>query len=667
VFRLLNGLRIIPAIENNKLVTFTQRNMRLGLGVIFLVALASYAAGLGGALIFDDLPNLSQNPLLQIDGHVFDAWRTAMFSAEAGPLGRPIALLSFALNHVVQGEFTAYSLKAVNLGLHLLTGYLIYLFAVAVFLTPAMNQMSSKHRQLASLTAMAVWLLHPLHVSTVLYVVQRMAQLSALFTVLGLWVFVKHRLRWAERGATPGELLATAVWLIIITALAAFSKENGLLLPWLLAVAEVTLFRGVWNGARNLALEWLAWGAFLAPLFLIATIFLWAPDIFTSGYQQRDFSLLERLMTQVRVLWQYLAWLCLPDIKSMGFHHDDIATTESFFPPAGAFYAVIAWLVTLIAALLLRHRFPMFIFALLFFLVGHMLESSVLALEMVYEHRNYLPSIGVCLLLSYILTSEKLFFFKVSPILPVGGALCVLAVLLSLRVDSWSDEHVLARSNVIHHPSSTRANYWYGQVLLEKANAERSRENKEGEKEALVVAARGYFKRAHNLSPNNLPAIVSLYIMDEQYFPVLSTRENWFSVLANASTNRVMQASDYAALSMLVAKRRSDEDGIKKRRLERLIDDVVARNPNELRALLLQYRFLVASDAALEDRIEVLEHARELAPGHPSVQYLLIKEYGNAGDLAAMYEGARRWLANDPHRRVLPLIKRWYVVPGGSL
>jgi hypothetical protein len=647
-------------------VTFTKRNMRLGLGVIFLVTLVIYSRGLSGPLIFDDLPNLSQNPLLQIDGHVFDDWRAAMFSAEAGPLRRPIALLSFALNYVVQGEFDAYSLKAVNLGLHLVTGYLIYLLAVGVFSSPAMNQMSAKHLQLASLAAMAVWLLHPLHVSTVLYVVQRMAQLSTLFMVLGLWWYVNNRLVWAKTGATSGELLATTLWLLFIVALAAYSKENGLLLPWLLVVVEVTLFRGVWNGAKNLALERLAWGAFLVPLVLIASIFLWAPETVTSGYQQRDFSLIERLMTQVRVLWQYLAWLGLPDISSMGFHHDNIAVARHFFPPSGTFYGTVAWLVTLVAALLLRDRYPLLLFALLFFLVGHMLESSVLALELVYEHRNYLPSIGVCLLLSYILTSEKLLFSKVSPILPLGGVLCILASLLFLRVDSWSDEHLLARSNVINHPSSTRANYWYGQVLLEKANAVRSRDNREGEIEALVVAARGYFKRAHHLSPNNLPAIVSLYIMDEQYFPVLSTRENWFSILANASTNRVMQASDYAALSILVAKLRSDEGGIKKHRLERLIDNLVSRNPNELRALLLQYRFLVASDALLEGRIDVLEQARELAPGHPSVQYLLIKEYGNAGDLAAMYEGARRWLANDTHRRALPLIKRMYVVPGGS-
>lgn len=640
--------------------------MRLGIAVIFLLTLVIYAAGLQGPLIFDDFPNLTQNPLAQIDGRVFDAWRTAMFSAGAGALQRPVALFSFALNHAVVGEFTAYSLKAVNLGLHLLTGYFVYRFASAVFLTPVMHHMSVKRRQLAALMAMAIWLLHPLQVSTVLYAVQRMAQLSALFTVLGLWVYVKHRLEWEKRGATWGELLATAIWLSLITALAAYSKENGLLLPWLLTVIEVTLFRGVWNGARNSSLERFGWVAFCAPLLLLAAVFFYLPELISNGYQYRDFSLGERLMTQVRVLWQYLGWLFLPDITSMGFHHDDIAVSRSLLPVGGAFYGGIAWLTTLIGALLLRHRFPMLLFALLFFLVGHILESSVFALEMVYEHRNYLPSVGICLLLSYLLTSEPLFFSKVNLALPAGGALCIVAVLLFLRVDTWSDEHLLAKTNVVNHPASPRANYWYAQVLLDKAKAEQEGTNNERAVEELVVAARGYFLRTYQLSPHNFPAIVSLYIIDREYFPALVERDDWFSVLEEKSKRRVMQASDYAALSMLVATYRWSEFGAKRLQLGHIIDDLVLRSPNEPRALLLKYNFLVASDVVLHERIEVLEQAREIAPAHPSVQYLLIKDYAQANDLAAMYESARRWLENDPHRQALPLIKGLYAAAGDS-
>ena len=111
----------------------------------------------------------------------------------------------------------------------------------------------SEVRWLALLTS-ALWLLHPLHVSTVLYAVQRMAQLSTLFTLAGLYVFARYRSRWAVAGASPGDVLACLLWLFLFTLLAAFSKENGVLLPWLVVVCEMFVYRGQWAGAVRLPL-----------------------------------------------------------------------------------------------------------------------------------------------------------------------------------------------------------------------------------------------------------------------------------------------------------------------------------------------------------------------------------------------------------------------------
>jgi hypothetical protein len=57
----------------------------------------------------------------------------------------------------------------------------------------------------------------------------------------------------------------------------------------------------------------------------------------------------------------------------------------------------------LILSILWRKRFPIVAFAVLWFLVGHSLESTVFPLEIIHEHRNYLPALGPLLALTYLL------------------------------------------------------------------------------------------------------------------------------------------------------------------------------------------------------------------------------------------------------------------------
>ena len=178
--------------------------------------MVAYSLALDGPLFFDDGPNITLNPLLQIDGKVFDDWRVATVSGDSGPLRRPVAMFSFALNYVLAGEFDAISLKAFNLGVHLTIAALVYLFTVRVLRAPAAGGFGIGDRQCIALLAAAIWFLHPLHVSTVLYAVQRMAQLSTLFVLAGLLVYTHYRLRWALNGAVTGELLAAGLWVRLV-------------------------------------------------------------------------------------------------------------------------------------------------------------------------------------------------------------------------------------------------------------------------------------------------------------------------------------------------------------------------------------------------------------------------------------------------------------------
>ncbi len=295
-----------------------------------------------------------------------------------------------------------------------------------------------------------------------------MAQLSTLFTLMGLLVFCRYRLRWAQTGASTGELIAAALWLLLITVLAVLSKENGALLPWLVVVIEVTLFRGVWRGQQCASLRRLGWGILVLPVLLIALVLLISPETIAGRFSSREFSLQERLLTEGRVLWHYLGWILLPDITAMGFFHDDIALSRDLWSPYTTALSLLAWVAVIAIAVLLRNKYPLLLFALLFYLVAHSMESTILPLELVFEHRNYLPSVAVCLLVAAVLfqVSARIKGLRLRVVL--GIVLGVLSALLLIQTNAWKDEMTLARFNVVNHPASPRANFFYGNALFER-------------------------------------------------------------------------------------------------------------------------------------------------------------------------------------------------------
>ncbi|RLA40333.1 MAG: hypothetical protein DRR06_17595, partial [Gammaproteobacteria bacterium] len=316
--------------------------------VVGFVCICAYSLGLTAPLFFDDVPNLTANHFLQIDGKDFDDWRVAVLSSDSGLLHRPVAMFTFAVNFVAARDFSPASLKVVNLVIHLLIAVFIYFFCRAVLRTPALKdlRLGAHQCRVVAIIAASIWLLHPLHVSTVLYAIQRMAQLSTLFIIAGLLLFVRYRLRWAESGASIGELVAAGLWLVLLGALAVLSKENGALLPWLVAVVEVTLFRGIWCGSPSRRLVWLGWGFLALPIVLITVVFLVSPETISGRFAGREFSLEERLLTQGRVLWRYLGWILLPNIIDMGFFHDDIPLSRDLWTLYTTALSLLAWVGT---------------------------------------------------------------------------------------------------------------------------------------------------------------------------------------------------------------------------------------------------------------------------------------------------------------------------------
>lgn len=432
-----------------------------------------YWRGMSGTFVFDDWSNLA---LLGHYGVInspekFWLYLTSGFS---GPTGRPLSHLSFLLD-ARTWPADPWPFKRTNLVIHLLTGWVLWGLLRQLLLamgTPAQRSTT------VALLASALWLLHPMWVSTTLYAVQRMAQLSALFSLLGLWWYAWARNYFAPR-ASVGLCVHTVLAVWGCGALAVLSKENGALLPLLVLVLEGTVLAAQRQPAVATAgfRVWLALCVGL-PAAAVLGYWLWqAPSLWAGDAGARAFTPYERLLTQGRVLWDYVAALALPKPGGGSLYNDAVVPSAGLWAPWYTALAWVAWAVVGYLAVLWRTRYPLAAAAVLFFLVGHLLESTYIQLELYFEHRNYLPAALLGLPVAALLW----------PAQPVPGRPWwsdrhVLAVLLLLglaavtaqRASVWGQPFVQALRWVQEQPRSPRAlhhlsNYWQRTGHLEEA------------------------------------------------------------------------------------------------------------------------------------------------------------------------------------------------------
>lgn len=427
---------------------------------IFAVTVACYFSGLTGHFIFDDGANIRMNPGLRIASLDMSSLLQAASSGTAGPLGRPISTASFAINYYFSG-MDAYYFKATNLGIHLVNGGLVFLLT-RLLLGLHLRVRGAADENVSAWIALAVaalWLLHPFNLTGVLYVVQRMTSLAALFTLAGLALYLYGR-----RGLLDGKrsgFVAIGAALFVFTPLAALCKESGALLPLFILVTEATLLR--WDtpdrSSRRMLLAMVGLSVLVPLLFGLFYVLGKPGPLLAGGYAWRDFSLSERLMTEARVLWFYLHMIVLPNLGEMGLHHDDIQISRSLFSPWTTLPAIAGLLSLAAGAFVLRNKQPMFAFGIAFFLAGHALESTIIPLEIAFEHRNYLPMFGILLPLAYYTLTPQLHLSSVR--VRRGAFLLLLALFAGLtasRAHQWGDTLMMRTLEVERHPRSVRAN-----------------------------------------------------------------------------------------------------------------------------------------------------------------------------------------------------------------
>ncbi len=412
-----------------------------------------YWPGLSGPFVFDDFAPTNL-PALGAYGEIHD-WETLklyLTRAHAGPTGRPIAMLSFLLN-ATDWPADPFPFKLTNLILHLLNGCLLY----AVLVQLLRRRYSPESSRWIALIAAGWWLIHPMWVSTVLYVVQRMAMLPVTFTLLTWLVYLHGRSQLPSRRGYSWMTIAV----VLGTLLATFSKENGVLLPLLLLVGEL-----VWMGSTDATHPAWRWQTIflVLPTTVILGYLAWQIPNATAHYAERPFTLAERLLTETRALCEYLRHLFFPRLRGSGLFHDGFPISRGLLEPATTAIATGALFLLILAAWWYHRRFPLFALAVGFYLGGHLIESTVIPLELYYEHRNYLPTLFLFLPVASILV----WLSRHHPaywLLPAALSL-MLGFITYQRVQTWKDEYRLLTTWAMENPTSVRAQI-YGALTLQ--------------------------------------------------------------------------------------------------------------------------------------------------------------------------------------------------------
>lgn len=608
----------------------------LCMGVIVTIAWFAYAPALGGVYLLDDSFNLAGLESISDARSVLHF----IFSGQAGPLGRPIALASFVPQAGFWGEAAEPFLR-VNILIHLINACVL---AWVLHLLTVACGIRRQDGVFVAIAGATVWLFMPLLASASLMIVQRMTTLSALFVLLGLGSYL-----WARRSLErqPGAALARmTVALVIGTVLAVLTKESGALLPTYVLAMEATLLHRPNSLPPS---RWAAWkSAFLVlPTIAILGYLAWRLPYTEELVAMRGFTGWERLMTECRVLWEYLLNAFIPRAGTFGPFHDGYPVATTLLDPV-TLLAVSGWLLVSALALIWRRRYPLFAFAALWYLGGHLLESTTIPLLLYFEHRNYLPIVGpvfaLCALVVRVPQSRRRLMY-------IGAVSYVLVNAFVL----------LGLSSVWGSPGQAFA-YWQQRFPNSMFAATAALEFQ------LAAEGQASTKRALHQLVATMPEAGHLAIYELQLSCALDPRQDHSRTVAELERSLAHVKFSFATVTMLndllEATRNTACNGVDISAVKRLAESVM-KNP--LYDVNVRYKErhhqLMALIAQHEDNVDQaighLEQAIDYVPS-TEVNEMMVVTYVAENDFdaaRAFLDKARRNAPYDPMKRFVWLDK----------
>lgn len=608
------------------------RHTLMVLGAFVLIGIVFWPA-LSGGFIFDDYPIFAENPAIHVTGWHWAEWHRVWVWSSIN-IHRPLAMLSYALNYALGGS--TFGFKLFNLITHLFNTVLVLLLTrrllAAAWPAPITHTAEAHQHRLGywALGIATAWAIHPLQVSAVMYVVQRMELLGFSFTLLALLAYWRARaLQQIERRAWP--------WLLLCIALVVLgygAKETIVLVPGYALLLELTVlhFAAAKPAFRTGWRTFYALGCIAAmAVFLFYVLPHYTPP---AAYASRDFTAWQRELTQLRVLPFYLGLIVWPAPSHMVFYYDDYLASTGLLHPATTLYGGLLLLGLLGLAITVRKRRPLLTLGITWFFMAHALTSAPIGLELVFEHRNYPALFGVVLALADLAWWLGQRSRSRLPVLLACVLLLNLGYLTVLRSASWGSKLLLATTLVDYNPGSARAAQDLARSYMAMSGG-----NPDSPLYSLSIKQ---LERATTLRTDS-PLAEEALLLEAAKNPRLPTQPWWDSFKHKLRT-RPLIPDTYLALNKLMTARVAGVTGINAQQLAETYAIAVSRSPGResLHAEYAELAGAVLQDPtlAIEQWQQTLQLDKNLGHYAPQLAGYLVEQKRDHEALAVI---AKAW------------------------
>lgn len=609
--------------------------------VALVVTVAVYWPGLSGGFLFDDYPNIVDNHGVQPRDASISSLVGAALSSPSSEFKRPLASLSFAANYLISG-INPYWMKLTNLVIHLLNGLLVSLLTRALL----RNAPGGAKQRIGVISALVAtcWMLLPINLTGVLYIVQRMESMANLFVLLGLLGYVAGRQRMLAAmppdaegamithrsivsASTRGFLLCV-ISIVACTSVGILAKETAVMLPLYALLIEWNLFdfrhrppnflRAPVSSEAKLQRDHRILGLFMLVLvapILVGLTWLLPVVLKPETWASRDFTLATRLLSEARIVVDYIVWTLLPTPDALSFYHDNFHISQGLLTPWSTL-ASIAILATLTALMFwLRRRQPLVALGIGLFLGCQLLTGTILPLELIYEHRNYFASFGLLLAVVPLLATPRSEAFALPRHVLLGALLVCWTALTALTAYAWGNPLRLAEDLASRAPQSPRAEYELGRTYIVYSHYDPA--------SPFTKLAYAPLEKAAALPEASiLPEQALIFMNSRMHLPIKGAW--WDSLIAKLKARRpgVQDESSLGALTQC------DREGRCNLSKQRMVDAYLAAlshpNPSaRLLAMYGDYAWNVLDDHDLGERMTI--DAVKAAPNEPAYQITLIR------------------------------------------
>ncbi|MDY0363008.1 MAG: tetratricopeptide repeat protein [Desulforegulaceae bacterium] len=453
---------------------FSKNPLKIIFVLLFILGFVLYGNTFKAPFVFDDMHNIKDNPyvrMTKIESNYFEKLKNFPCST------RIIPNFTFSINYYFD-RYDVGGYHLVNILIHIINGFLLFLiFRQTLYF-------SGNRTNIIPALAAFLWFVNPVHTQSVTYIVQRMTSMCAMFYFLSLFLYIKARLDFIGINQINKKQVSLFILSFLSFVCAILSKEIAATLSFFIFLYE-------WFFIKDLKTEWIKknikWVIAIFVIILAVSIYYLGDSPLKrilSGYNYRDFTLIERLLTQPRIVLFYISILFFPLPSRLNLeHHVDIST--SLFDPLTTILSVLVIFILLVFAFFSAKKYRLLSFSILWFFGNLAIESSFIALELIFEHRTYLPSaflfLSVIYYFSFFQKNKKKLIILYSVFFVVFSGFTIQ------RNYTWSDDLRFHRDCLEKSPEKPR-------VVLNMGVCHHN--NQQFEK------ALGYYDRAIELKPD---------------------------------------------------------------------------------------------------------------------------------------------------------------------